>query len=174
MPPQETASQAPWKQGVVMSEVPPLTGVAEIVLNVADLPTMKDFYTTVLGFPLHSELSLETEEADPDGRPTISFLTIKPLDTPLGPLHPQLLVLIDYQRHVHARRRMLGHDVSRSTLNHLAFEIPPESYTSHLTRLQQLQLDPVETEFPAMLARAIFFRDPEGNVLELICRVEKN
>lgn len=153
-----------------MSKVPPLTGIAEIVLNVADLPAMKDFYITVLGFPLHSEVCLETEDADPDGEPTISFLTIKPLETPLGPLHPQLLVLIDYRRHVYARQRMAGHDVTQSTLNHLAFEIPPESWPDHLARLQQLGLDPVETEFPAMMARAIFFRDPEGNVLELISR----
>ena len=153
-----------------MSAVPPITGVAEIVLSVADLPAMRQFYVDVLGFPLHSEISMESDTPDPDGEATISFLTIQPLETPLGLRHPQLLVLIDYQRHVFARDRLQGHDVTRSTLNHLAFEIPPHAYTDHLTRLQQLQLNPVETEFPDMLARALFFRDPEGNVLELICR----
>lgn len=153
-----------------MSPAPPITGVAEIVLSVVDLPQMRSFYTDVLGFPVHSELSLETETPDPDGEPTISFLTVRELTTPLGPTHPQLLVLIDYKRHIHAKRRFIGHDVSKSTLNHLAFEIPPHSYDDHLRRLQGLRLDPVETEFPAMMAKAIFFRDPEGNVLELICR----
>ena len=154
-----------------MSDAPPITGVAEIVLSVADLPLMRGFYHRVLGFPIHSEASLEQEgPADPDGEPTISFLTIKELDTPLGPLHPQLLALIDYRRHVHARKRLIGHDVHRTTLNHLAFEIPPDSYDAHLARLKQLQLNPVESEFPAMNARAIFFKDPEGNTLELICR----
>jgi len=27
----------------------------------------------------------------------------------------------------------------------------------------------MQTEFPALKARAIFFKDPEGNTLELIC-----
>ncbi|MCR9198726.1 MAG: VOC family protein [Planctomycetaceae bacterium] len=153
-----------------MSDAPPITGVAEIVLSVANLPAMRQFYTDVLGFPLHSEICMESEIPNPHGEATISFLTIQPLNTPLGCRHPQLLVLIDYQRHVFARQRLKGHDVSRSTLNHLAFEIPPHAYADHLTRLQKLQLSPVETQFPDMLARAIFFRDPEDNVLELICR----
>ncbi len=153
-----------------MPGVPPITGVAEIVLSVADLPLMRSFYQRALGFPIHSEASLEMDGPhDPLGEPTISFLTIKELHTPLGPLHPQLLVLIDYQRHANARKRLIGHDVRRSTLNHLAFEIPPESYPAHFERLQQLDLNPVEAEFPAMNAKAIFFKDPEGNALELIC-----
>ena len=154
-----------------MDPVPPITGVAEIVLSVADLPAMRSFYEQVLGFPVHSEASLETEGVDdPEGEPTISFLTIKELQTPLGASHPQMLVLIDYQRHASARRRLIGHDVQRSTLNHLAFEIPPNSYDAHLARLQRLGLNPVEAEFPAVDAKAIFFRDPENNALELICR----
>lgn len=153
-----------------MPSIPPITGVAEIVLSVADLPAMRRFYRDVLGFALHSELSMEAEQHHPDGEPTITFLTIKELATPLGANHPQLLVLIDYQRHVHAKKRFAGHDVGRSTLNHLAFEIPPESYGEHLRHLNELQLSPVEAEFPDMNARAIFFKDPEGNALELICR----
>lgn len=153
-----------------MPEVPPITGVAEIVLSVANLPVMRQFYVDVLGFPLHSEICMESTAPNPDGEATISFLTIRPLDTPLGKRHPQLLVLIDYRRHVFARQRLTGHNVSHSTLNHLAFEIPPHTYNDHLTRLQQLQLNPSETQFPDMLAKAIFFHDPEGNVLELICR----
>ena len=153
-----------------MSAVPPITGIAEIVLSVRDLPPMRQFYVDVLGFPVHSEICLEEVDApDPDGDATISFLTIRELHTPIGPLHPQLLVLIDYQRHAFARERFTGHDVRTSTLNHLAFEIPPDSYHEHLTRLESLGLKPRETVFPDMNARAIFFADPEGNDLELIC-----
>lgn len=146
----------------------PVTGVSEVVLSVDDLPTMREFYIRVLGFPLHSELSRETLEGDPDGEPTITFLTICETDTPLGNGgHPQLLALIDWRRHVHARKRFVGHDVTRSTLNHLAFEIPPESFDEHAARLQDLELS--FSEFPSMNARAMFFHDPEGNALELIC-----
>ena len=155
------------------SAIPPITGVAEIVLSVSDLPKMREFYVSVLGFPIFSEASLEVAGFDdPNGEPTISFLTIANLDTPLGPLHPQLLVLIDYQRHANAKKRLTGHDVKQSTLNHLAFEIPPDSYAAHLQRLTELELSPIESQFPKMNAKAMFFKDPEGNMLELICRAD--
>ncbi len=110
-----------------MAAIPAITGVAEIVLSVRDLPTLRDFYRQVLGFELLSEACHETgPEPDPDGEPTIAFLTIKQLDTPLGRHgHPQLLALIDFQRHIFAKARFDGHEPSRSTLNHLASEIPP-------------------------------------------------
>lgn len=150
--------------------MPAITGVSEVVLSVADLPLMREFYSTVLGFPVHSEASMETETRDPNGEPTISFLTISSPDTPLTAAgHPQLLALIDYQRHVYARPRFAGHDVTRSTLNHLAFEIPSGTYEAHKTNLEGAGLNVIETEFPTFGARALFFKDPEGNTLELIC-----
>ena len=154
-----------------MDAPPPITGVAEVVLSVRDLPAMREFYREVLGFPVHSEATIPYPgEEEPKGQPTISFLTIRDVDTPLGRNgHPQLLALIDHRRHAHARTRLVGHDVARSTLNHLAFEIPPGSYRAHLDRLESLGLAPEQSEFPDMEARAIFFCDPEGNRLELIC-----
>ena len=154
---------------------PPITGVAEIVLSVADLPKMREFYTRIMGFQLHSEASMETSVADPDGEPTITFLTISETETPLGRGgHPQLLALIDYQRHVYARQQFAGHDVSLSTLNHLAFEIPPESFDEHEQRPRSLNIDVSLSNFPAMNARAMFFKDPESNVVELICHHESD
>ena len=154
-----------------MSEVPPpVLGAIEIVLSVKDIPSMQAFYDQTLGFRTHSSASLETESHDPDGDPTIVFMTVAEVDSPLGRNnHPQMLVLIDYRRHIHARRRLVGHDVSRSTLNHLAFEIRVENYEAHKAHLQCNGLDPMETVFEHMNARALFFKDPEGNTLELIC-----
>ena len=153
-----------------MHSIPPITGVSEVVLSVADLPKMREFYRDVMGFRLHSELSMETAVVDPNGEPTITFLIICETDSPLSRGgHPQLLALIDYRRHVHAKKRFVGHDVSQSTLNHLAFEIPPDTFDDHARRLNELKLAPSFSDFPSMNARAIFFRDPEGNTLELIC-----
>ena len=152
------------------NEPPPISGVSEVVLSVADLPRMRDFYITVLGFSLHSEFSMEQTSPQIDGEPTISFLEISATDTPLGRNgHPQLLALIDYQRHVYARPRFDGHNVRSSTLNHLAFEIPPESFDDHVRHLQELSIELTFSDFPDMNARAMFFQDPEGNTLELIC-----
>ncbi len=165
-----------------MNQVPPITGVAEVVLSVADIDKMKAFYQSVLGFSLYGEWCIPagpdgepTEpEEDSDEKPTIVFLTIRELDTILGRNgHPELLALIDYRRHANAVNRFDGHDVRRSTLNHLAFEIPPESYDAHWQRLTELGLSPTSTEFQSMQARAIFFRDPEDNVLELICHLAR-
>jgi hypothetical protein len=65
-------------RGARMDAMLAITGVAEIVLNVRDLPKMRDFYKEVLGFKLLSEACHETgPEPDADGDPTIAFLTIK-------------------------------------------------------------------------------------------------
>lgn len=150
-----------------------ILGIAEIVLNVRDLSRMRDFYQEVLGFELLREACHETgPEPDAHGEPTIAFLTIKRVDTPLGRHgHPQLFVLIDFQRHVFSKERFDGHEPRRSTLNHLAFEIPPESYDTTRDRLGSLGLNPRPIAFPAMAARALFFTDPEENMLELICHI---
>lgn len=152
-----------------MSSRLPITGVSEVVLSVADLPAMRAFYRDVLGFRMHSEYSMEEAKADPDGEATITFLVIAELNTPLGRAgHPQLLALIDYRRHIHAKSRLTGHDVNQTTLNHLAFEVSPEHFEGHAERLNNLGIELTFSEFPAMNAKAMFFRDPEGNVLELI------
>ena len=154
-----------------MTAGPVITGVAEIALSVRDLPSMRQFYQDVLGFAVLSEACHETgSKADPSGEPTIAFLTIRELDTPLGRHgHPQLLALIDYQRHAAAKGRFDGLEPRTSTLNHLAFEIPPDRYEVERERLGALGLEPQPTRFQDMCARALFFHDPEGNLLELIC-----
>ena len=125
----------------------------------------------MLGFPLLSQSCHETGwEVDPDGEPTIAFLTITQTDTPLGRHgHPQLLALIDYRRHAFGKGRFDGHEPSKSTLHHLAFEIPPDRYEAERERLAALGLAPRPVEFSQMGARVLFFDDPEGNELEVIC-----
>ena len=154
-----------------MSTPPPLLGLAEVVLNVADLQTMRRFYRDVLGFPVLSEACHTTGiEPDFEGEPTICFLTMFDADSPLGRSgHPQLLVLIDAERHVFARERFAQTKAERSTLNHLAWEIAAETFEAHRGHLEQHGITPREVEFPAMAAKALFFADPEGNELELIC-----
>ena len=75
--------------------------MAEVALNVCDLPRMRRFYEEVLGFPLlYQGCHEDGPEPDPAGEPTIAFLTIAEADTPLGRRgHPQILALIDYRRH---------------------------------------------------------------------------
>lgn len=152
--------------------MPPVLGLAEVVLNVDDLNRATRFYQDVLGFGLVSEGNFE-DPPDPEGEPTISFLEVQPTDTPLGRNgHPVLLALIDYRRHAAAKKRFEALKLEHSPLNHLAFEIESEDYDTHLNRLIELGLEPVEVVFESMQAKAMFFRDPEGNTLELICHRE--
>ena len=127
----------------------PTGRIVEIVLRVNDLEKMVAFYRDVVG--------LEVVHRGVD----IVFLRIAALDTPLGRGgHPQLLGLVD-------RHRPL--DEPRSTLDHLAFEIGRADFEQEQERLTQLGLD-IDTEtFGWVHARALFFNDPEGNRLELIC-----
>lgn len=145
--------------------------IVEIVLNVDDLPKMRDFYIRVFNFPLHSEVESE-DPAHPvrPGEPTICFLKVASSDTPLGrAVHPPFLVLIDYKRHGRAKSRFLQTDQKHSTLNHIAFEIAPEAYHPWFERLTQEGLEPFETVFENVEGKAMFVKDPEGNSIELIC-----
>jgi catechol 2,3-dioxygenase-like lactoylglutathione lyase family enzyme len=138
-----------------------IRGVAEVVLNVRNMEMMVRFYTEVVGLTPHSRYPFE--------HPTIVFLEIAPLDSALGRTHPQLLALVDPVRHRSAAGKFDAIEQRRSALNHLAFEIDEEAYPSELARLEGLGLAPMGVRFEHMRARAIFFQDPEGNRLELIC-----
>ena len=78
-----------------MKDALQITGVAEVVLSVRNLPLMREFYRDVLGFALHSEGCYDQgPKPTPGGEATSSFLTVRQIDTPLGRNgHPQLLAL---------------------------------------------------------------------------------
>jgi len=138
-----------------------INGIAEIVLNAHDLDGMTRFYQDVLGFSLHSQF--------PFHHPTIVFLTITETDSLLGRTHPQMLVLIDPDRHPSAVGKFDQPTSRPFSLNHLAFEIDEAHYEPELERLGSLGIETIPSRFPHLHAKAIFFQDPEGNRLELIC-----
>ncbi len=155
--------------------VPNIIAVAEIVLNVDSISEMRTFYENTLGFEFHSDSqSVMNPEGDDSDAPTICFLKVANSDTPLGQnKHPILLALIDYKRHRFASR---FRDVAtrNSTLNHLAFEISPREYQSSLQHLSGLGIKTTLSDFPNVGGKAIFFDDPEGNRIELICNQDSD
>ena len=77
--------------------------IAELGLRVTDLPRAVAFYQEVLGIQIVRAY------------PTIVFLKVSELDSPLGRGgHPQLLVLFD---------RKVKLDIALTTVDHFAFEI---------------------------------------------------
>ena len=128
--------------------------IAEVGLSVKDLTRSVAFYQEVLG--------LEVVRA----YPTIVFLKVGELDSPLGRSgHPQLLVIFDRQAQL---------DIALTTLDHIAFEIPLEHFQAERERLQQLGLEVSERiwrgEYAWLGARSLFLDDPDGNNVELIAR----
>ncbi len=138
-----------------------IRGVAEVVLNARDLDALVPFYRDVMGFAFHSQY--------PKQNPSIVFLTISAIDSPLGRTHPSMLVLIDPDRHPAARNKFDPPKDRPFSLNHLAFEIDEDDYENEQGRLESLGISTTLVQFKQIQAKAIFFQDPEGNRLELIC-----
>ncbi len=128
-----------------------ILNIAEVGLRVNDLPGMVAFYQEMLG--LEPVLS----------GPNYVFLKVADLPSALGSVgHPQLLVLFD---------RQTEPDIALSTLDHLAFEIPADEYADELEHFKSLGMVLRERSWPDSLdwrARSFFFRDPEGNIVELV------
>ena len=132
------------------------------MINVRDIATMRHFYEEIIGFRLHSQ--------SPEIEPAIIFLTIADLDSPLGRGgHPQLFALVDPERHVYTRDSYVGLDHERSSLNHVAFEIDEPAFAYEKQRLEAAGVTVQTAQFPHMQAKGLFFKDPEGNLIELIC-----
>ena len=98
--------------------------------------------------------------------PDIVFLKIADLDSPLGHGgHAQLLGLVD---------RRIALDKKGSTFDHLAFEIPLEDFNSEKERIEQLGLETRTKQYAWSRARALFFRNPQGNLVEFICTIARD
>ena len=151
--------------------MPKIIGLAEVVLNVDDLPKMRQFYMDVLGFELHSEGCFESADLEnPTGDVTITFLRVSKSETPLNEVgHPLLLVLIDYRRHGLARGKFQNRSARNSSLNHLAFEVAKDDLDALRTELNTRGIETNDVVFEEMHAKSVFFRDPEDNTLEFIC-----
>ena len=125
--------------------------IAEVALRVRDLETSVAFYREHLGFDIHLE------------EPGVTFLEVGPLASPLGDVgHPQLLALF---------KRDMEIDETRSAFDHIAFEIEPGVYDTMFAQFQTAGMVIRERVWPDTLlwrGRSFFFRDPDGNVVELI------
>lgn len=129
---------------------PRIHGVVETVLYVDDLPRAVAFYRDVLGlFPMRGDPARFQSFDSGQGRVLLLFKrggTLQPVTVPGGVIPPHD-----------------GHGP-----HHVGFAISPENYDPWLA---QLKAHGVAIESEAKWppgGRSIYFRDPEGHLLELI------
>jgi catechol-2,3-dioxygenase len=120
-------------------------GLAELALRVNDLERMQAFYENVIGLEVMRRF------------PEIVFFRIAQGHGG----HTTILALFD-------RGVEVGQE--RTTLDHLAFTIDIADYAAEQRRLEDLGVDVRPQVFDWTGWRSLFVRDPEGNVVELVCR----
>lgn len=125
-----------------------LSGIAEIVLWVADPAASLRFYRDLLGMPLISP-------------PTLANSFLRAGDGHAGV--PQLIVLVPKG----ADRRG---QPSGGQLHHLAFELPPEAFDAQHADLVAAGYTPRGGRHPVLDGRTMYVDDPDGNEVEFICR----
>jgi catechol 2,3-dioxygenase-like lactoylglutathione lyase family enzyme len=123
-------------------------GLAELVLIVEDVPRAADFYERVVG--LEPEVPADDEWA--------WFWAGRPGDPQRVGLHKGALLFEGQSPHPEGER--FGRV-------HFAFDVAPDELDRAVTRVRDAGVDvfgPVELEW--MNARAYYFYDPDGNLLE--------
>ena len=122
-----------------------IKGLGEVSIRVNNLDAMRKFYEAVVGLEV-----LRRDE---------SFVFFKIAEGYGG--HTQNLALFE------TKSSHLSQD--ETTLHHIALNISPEVYESEKRRLEGLGLTVRATDHAWLHVRSLYFADPEGNTLELVC-----
>jgi catechol-2,3-dioxygenase len=118
--------------------------LGEVALRVNDLQLMKRFYQDVLGLEVLGEFATAT--------------LLKIAQGYGG--HTQVLGLFD---------RSVRVGPEHTTVDHIAFTIGLGDYDSEKKRLESLGLEVEVQDHVWVKWRSLYFNDPEGNQVELVC-----
>ena len=123
--------------------------LGEIALRVEDLDSMQRFYEEVIGLELMKRFphAVFFKIAEGYGR------------------HTQILALFDRRQEADYR----GVEPGKSTVDHFAFTIRLTDFDGEKKRLEQLGLNVETAEHAWVHWRSLYVRDPEGNLVELVC-----
>jgi catechol-2,3-dioxygenase len=124
-----------------------IDGLAEVVLNVRDVPRALAFYQSLLGL----------ERISPENQPGPIFLRAGQATAQL----PSLVVLVPLPADA-------AHFVAPRTLHHLALTVSATSFAAARNELQRAGLEVRDGNHPVLAARTIYVTDPDGNEVELI------
>lgn len=132
---------------------PRIKALGETVLRVKDLERVKQFYTEVVGLDILQQF------------PGIVFLKIA------GGYggHTQIIGLFQESMPAPTDTPRSEVKIEHTSLHHFALEIDKNDYSTELKRLRTLGVDVTTFEHRWCHWRSIYVRDPEGNILELVC-----
>ena len=132
---------------------PRIKAVGEAVLRVKDLETVKKFYTDIIGLDILREF---------DG---ITFLRVA---SGQGG-HTQIVGLFQASLPDPFGKRRSAVDEDATSLHHFALEIDKSDYEKERQRLKDLGAEITTFEHRWCHWRSIYVKDPEANVVELVC-----
>lgn len=140
--------------GAESSMNPRVRALGETVLRVRDLHAVKRFYTEIIGLDILQEFEGITFLKVSDGYGGHTQI--------IGLFHESLPVAFpkDPREPV---------NLARTTLHHFALEIDRSDFDAELTRLRALGVEVTTFEHRWCHWRSLYVRDPEGNILELVC-----
>ena len=124
-------------------------GLGEIALRVNNLDIMQKFYEQVVG--------LEVLQRSDDA------VFFKIADGYGG--HTQVVVLFDRSK----QPSYSGIDAAKSTVDHIALEIDLADFEAEKRRLEGMGILTRTAEHAWCHWRSLYFKDPEGNEVELVC-----
>jgi catechol-2,3-dioxygenase len=128
-------------------------GLGEVSIRVRDLDAMAMFYEDVVGLePLRRDESF------------VFFGVAEGYDG-----HSQILALFNAGDRVGLEPKSPELDPERTTLHHVALNISLADFDRERARLERLGIEVRATEHSWLHVRSLYFSDPEGNLLELVC-----
>ena len=130
-----------------------IKGLGEVSIRVNNLHVMQKFYEEVLGLEV-----LRRDE---------SFVFFKIAEGYGG--HTQNLALFNAGNRGFLEYKSEHLNPDESTLHHIALNIPLDNFEVEKRRLEGLGMKVHATRHEWLHVRSIYFPDPEGNLLELVC-----
>lgn len=135
---------------------PKIKGLGEIVIRVKDMELMSHFYEHKLGLEVI------------DKKKGYSFFKVA--EGAAG--HHQVIALFDQSIPSAFGEITDSFNNLASSLHHFAFEIDKADYDKTLEELQASGIELKTQVFSWIKWKSIFFKDPESNIIELVCHDE--
>lgn len=141
-------------EGITMNKATRvIKGLGEVSIRVSNLDTMHKFYEQVVGLEV-----LRRED---------NFVFFRIAEGYAG--HPQVLNLFAATDRWLLESKSEQLNPEQTTLHHFALNISLEDYAGEKKRLESLGIKVHAVVHEWLHVRSLYFSDPEGNLIELVC-----